>query len=95
MIDIILRAVGIFLCAFVGDVVWSLYIKHVGESNRISASNYGVAIGLCYIIGLYILINSMWYSVFHLAGLWFGTYYHLEMENIVLKLIAKFRNKKS
>ena len=85
----ILKAFEIFFAALAGDVFWALYIKKVAQHKRLQASNYAVMVGFCFLISLSILINSFWYGIFHLMGLWVGTYYHQQLEDFFTKLNDK------
>lgn len=94
-----LEAICMVICAVASDVFWALYIRNIADKNKRSAATYGVLIGFCYLISLKIMVDdSFWYGIFHLIGLWLGTYYHEEIEQIAHKkfqsLKAKFTSQK-
>jgi len=80
------KAIEIFFAAVAGDIFWALYIKKISQHRRLQGANYAALVGFCFLISLSIIINSFWYGIIYLIGLWVGTYWHQQLEDFFITL---------
>ena len=81
MIYILFPIIG-FICGFLADLVWALYINALSKKKKFRAANLAV---ILYIISLYATISVVQNNIFGIiaygAGCWCGTFYGVKNTN--------------
>jgi hypothetical protein len=85
----------VFLISFSSNIFWGLYVKKVSQHKNMASANYSVIMSICFLTSLHYVINDFYSDIVYLIGVWIGTYFHSQMENIfhtIYKNIFKKEN---